>query len=131
MRDPKDVQALAKQLIAGTTPELAGDLTLPRVHDAIQASMGWTNSHLHQFRTGRDRRSPHFVTEFDIEEGEDGLLEDDVRLDQLVGSPGDTLWYEYDFGDGWDHAMTVEAVLEELPVAARCVAGRLECPPED
>jgi hypothetical protein len=33
--------------------DLPGDLTLPRVHDAIQAAMGWTDSHLHRFRTGR------------------------------------------------------------------------------
>ena len=73
--------------------ELPGDVTLPRLHDVIQAAMGWTNSHLHRFRTGRDRRSPGFVTPFDIEEGEDGLLEDDVRLDQLVAAAGDALWY--------------------------------------
>src|SRR3954471_24931208 len=64
--------------------ELPGDLTLPRVHDVIQAGMGWTDSHLPRFRTGHDHRSPYFVTHFDLEEGEDGTLEDDVRLDQLV-----------------------------------------------
>ena len=74
--------------------ELPGDLTLPRLHDAIQAAMGWTDSHLHRFRTGRDHRSPYFVTNFDIDEGEDGVLEDDVRLDQLVAAEGDALWYD-------------------------------------
>ena len=64
--------------------ELPGDLTLPRVHDVIQAAMGWSDSHLHRFRTGNDHRSPYFVTHFDLDEGEDGVLEDDVRLDQLV-----------------------------------------------
>ena len=33
----------------------------------------------------------------------DGRSEDDVRLDQLLAPKGDELWYEYDFGDGWDH----------------------------
>ena len=51
--------------------------------------MGWTNSHLHRFRTGHDYRSPSFVTNVDVEEGEDGLLEDDVRLDQIVADEGD------------------------------------------
>jgi len=111
--------------------ELPGDLTLPRVHDVIQASMGWTNSHLHRFRTGRDRYSPHFVTHFDVEEGDDGTLEDDVRLDQLVAEKDDELWYEYDFGDGWDHSLVVEEVLEEPPTTAHCVGGRMACPPED
>jgi len=110
--------------------ELPGDLPLPRLHDVIQASMGWTNSHLHRFRTGRDRYSPYFVTDFDVEEGDDGTLEDAVRLDQLVADEGDELWYEYDFGDGWDHRLVVEQVLEEPP-PARCTGGRMACPPED
>lgn len=111
--------------------ELPGDLTLPRLHDVIQASMGWTNSHLHQFRTGRDHRSPSFVTHFDLEEGDEGVLEDDVRMDQLVAAKGDELWYAYDFGDGWDHRLVVEEVLDEAPPAVRCIAGRMACPPED
>jgi hypothetical protein len=111
--------------------ELPGDLGLPRVHDVIQAAMGWTNSHLHRFRTGRDHRSPYFVTYFDLEEGEDGTLEDDVRLDRLVAEKGDQLWYEYDFGDGWDHCLVVEEVLEEPPPTARCTGGGKACPPED
>ncbi|GAB2867985.1 plasmid pRiA4b ORF-3 family protein [Nocardioides pacificus] len=111
--------------------ELPGDLTLPRLHDVIQAAMGWANSHLHRFRTGSDHRSPYFVTTFDLEEGEDGTLEDDVRLDQLVAEKGNQLWYEYDFGDGWDHKLVVEEVLDEPPATARCTAGRMACPPED
>jgi hypothetical protein len=102
--------------------ELPGDLTLPRLHDVIQAAMGWHDSHLHRFRTGNDRRSPHFITGFDLDEGDDGLLEDDIRLDQVVAAEGDQLWYEYDFGDGWDHVLRVEAVLEEAPATVRCTA---------
>lgn len=113
--------------------ELPGDLTLPRLHDVIQAAMGWYDSHLHRFRTGNDHRSPYFVTNFDLDEGEgeNGVLEDDVRLDQLVAAEGDELWYEYDFGDGWDHKLRVEAVLDEPPTTVRCTGGRMACPPED
>lgn len=188
MADPKDVERLAKQLVAESNPEevralldalmsgqvssileklerdqaptllaaptevrgfrirlglhgakppvwrrldLPGDLTLPRLHDVIQASMGWSESHLHRFRTGGDRYSPYFVTHFDIEEGDEGTLEDDVRLDQLVAGKGDEIWYEYDFGDGWDHLLVVEEMLEEPPPTARCTGGRMACPPED
>ena len=111
--------------------ELPGDLTLPRLHDVIQVAMGWTDSHLHRCRTGSDHRSPYFVTTFDVDEGEDGVLEDDVRLDQLLDAEGDELWYDYDFGDGWDHVLKVEQVLEEPPSTARCTGGRMACPPED
>ncbi len=111
--------------------DLPGDLTLPRLHDVIQAAMGWSDSHLHRFRVGRDHRSPYFVTAFDLDEGEEGLLEDDVRLDQLLNAAGTELWYEYDFGDGWDHKLTVEEMLEEPPSTAHCTGGRMACPPED
>ena len=93
--------------------------------------MGWQDSHLHRFRTGRDHRSPYFVTQFDVDEGDEGALEEDVRLDQLVAAEGDELWYAYDFGDGWDHRLRVEAVLDAPPATARCTGGRMACPPED
>lgn len=135
---PSDIRGFRVRLdLEGATPpvwrrlELPGDLTMPRLHDVIQAAMGWTDSHLHRFRTGPDRSSPHLLTQFDLEEGDRGALEDDIRLDQLVEAKGDELWYEYDFGDGWDHVLTVEAVLDAPPPAARCVGGRLACPPED
>lgn len=123
--------------LAGAKPpvwrrlELPGDLTLDRLHLVIQAAMGWLDCHLHRFRTGGDHRSPYFVTPFDVEEGDDGVLEDGVRLDQVLTQVGDRLWYEYDFGDGWDHVIAVEAVTDDPPTEVRCVAGRMACPPED
>ncbi|PRZ44356.1 pRiA4b ORF-3-like protein [Antricoccus suffuscus] len=135
---PADVRGFKVRLdLVDTKPpvwrrlELPGDLTLDQLHLAIQAAMGWFDSHLHRFRTGSDRRSPYFVTPFDIDDGEDGVLEDRVRLDQVLSAKGDRLWYEYDFGDGWDHVLAVEEVTDEPPVEVRCVAGRLACPPED
>ncbi len=111
--------------------EAPGDLTLPELHDAVQAVMGWADCHLHQFRTGNDRHPPRFLTQFDLAEGDEGMLEDDVRLDQVVGKKGDRLWYDYDFGDGWEHSLRVEEVLETPPDSVICVAGKLACPPED
>jgi hypothetical protein len=111
--------------------ELPGDLTLDRLHVVIQAAMGWLDGHLHRFRTGSDPRSPYFVTPFDVEEGEDGVLEDGIRLDQVLTRKGERLWYQYDFGDNWDHVLAVEAVLDEPPAAVRCTGGRMACPPED
>ncbi|WKK14756.1 plasmid pRiA4b ORF-3 family protein (plasmid) [Rhodococcus ruber] len=111
--------------------ELPGDLTLDRLHTVLQAAMGWLDCHLHRFRTGNDSRAPYFVTAFDVEDGEDGILEDTVRLDQLLTESGDRLWYDYDFGDGWAHVVQVEAVLDEPPTTVRCTTGRNACPPED
>ncbi len=111
--------------------EVPGDITLPRLHEVLQAAMGWFDCHLHQFRTSNERNPPRFATQFDLDEGDEGMLEDEVRLDQIVAAPRDLLWYDYDFGDGWEHILRVEQVLDTPPETPRCTAGRLACPPED
>jgi len=109
--------------------ELASDLTLDALHDVVQAAMGWTDSHLHQFRM--DDRTEPFLTDFAEEEGDEGIHERDVRLDQVLASPGDRLSYDYDFGDGWDHTLELETVSEYDGEVARVLDGRRACPPED
>lgn len=114
---------------------LPGDLTLDVVHRLFQAAMGWTDSHLHRFQpgTGQSYSQPYFVTEFDDEEGEEGTREDGVRLDQVLRTPGDRLIYLYDFGDGWEHRVTLES-LAPLTTGNRepvCLGGARACPPED
>jgi hypothetical protein len=41
--------------------------------------------------------------------------------------------YTYDFGDGWDHKVTVEKVLpaDSANTGPACNDGRRACPPED
>ncbi len=123
--------------LQGTTPpvwrrvDVPGDISLPQLHDVVQAAMGWTDSHLHRFRTGNGRNAPEFLTQFDLDEGDEGLLEDDVRLDQVVAASGDRLWYDYDFGDDWEHVLRVEKILDTPPPVAVCIGGKLACPPED
>ncbi len=116
---------------------VASDLRLNQVHHVIQSAMGWTDMHLHHFQMGPDAKNFRvipFLTPFDLEEGEtDGILEADVRLDEVIAQPRQRLFYTYDFGDSWHHTLTLEKVdpwVEDDPVA-RCVAGRRACPPED
>lgn len=115
---------------------LRGDLTLEQTHDYLQAAMGWTDSHLHHFEPGpRKQRwtGKHFVTAFDLEEGEEGTPEADVRLDQVLRTTGDRLFYTYDFGDDWAHTITVETMrpaTDEDPDAL-CHRAVRACPPED
>ena len=111
--------------------EVPGDITLPRLHDVIQAAMGWMDSHLHQFRASDAHDGPVFLTQFDVDEGYEGLLEDDIPLNRVVAVEGDTLWYDYDFGDGWEHALMVDKVLDSTPSTPTCISGEYACPPED
>ncbi len=61
------------------------------------------------------------------------LTEKGHNLDGLLAHRIREFEYEYDFGDGWEHRIIVEAT--HKPVAdwsyPLCVAGERACPPED
>lgn len=128
--------------LVGATPPLWRRLTLPsnvtldRVHEVLQAAFGWTDSHLHQFSLGFDRSLPRvqeILSANGLADGADGVPETELRLDQLLGKKDDKLRYTYDFGDGWEHVLRLEAV-ELLPATdagVRCIGGRRQGPPED
>ena len=128
--------------LVGTTPPLwrslvvPAHLTLDLLHDVLQVAFGFTDSHLHRFALAEDPLGHDFVgilTPFDVAEGDTGILESELRLDQLLAAPGDTLLYTYDFGDDWEHLLTLESepMAASDVVAARCVAGARRGPAED
>ena len=110
------------------------DATLAQLHELIQTAMGWTNSHLHQFEIADARYTdPRFMSgDFD---GFGALDYSGVRIGDLVSRHGPRLRmdYEYDFGDGWRHEVTLETVTQSAPGAKypRCTDGERACPPED
>jgi hypothetical protein len=107
------------------TLELAGASTLEDLHFAIQVAMGWQNCHLHQFIIGRVAYGMAGVEDMQLEDEREFHLED-------VAKEGAAFKYEYDFGDGWEHEITIEKVtaVKKAPVP-RCIAGARACPPED
>ncbi|MFC6420999.1 plasmid pRiA4b ORF-3 family protein [Ornithinimicrobium tianjinense] len=140
---PQEPQALTVRVdVDGTSPPvwrrlvLHGDLLLDEVHAVLQAAFGWQDYHLHKFWPGPDKRvwrGPSFLTEYDLTEGEEGILESEVRLDQLLRLPGDRLFYTYDFGDDWTHTLRLESVgpLDPDAPTAVCTGGRMAGPLED
>jgi hypothetical protein len=123
-----------KVSLQGTTPpiwrrlEIPADLTLDGLHAVLQMAFGWTNSHLHAFEqvSAGPRRvfgSQEIATE----------KEPRTRLSSLVTEPGDRLMYRYDFGDDWEHLITVEAAepADDDITYPRCTGGRRNGPPED
>ena len=56
-----------------------------------------------------------------------------MRLDQVLKRPGDRIYLDYDFGDGWVHTIRLEKIetWDEGTPDAVCLAGRRACPPED
>ncbi|MCF6249689.1 MAG: plasmid pRiA4b ORF-3 family protein [Methylococcaceae bacterium] len=109
---------------------VSNNMVLDEFHLALQITMGWTNSHLHQFIA-----NGHFYgiydDEFDF--GMEIKDESEYKLNQLLKSEKDSIIYEYDFGDGWEHKILLEKILpfnkdKRLPY---CEKGKRSCPPED
>lgn len=109
--------------------------TLDKLHGHIQTSMGWTNSHLHQFEID------------DVIYGDPELLSEgwndetlpvdslNTRISKIIPKDGNrySFRYQYDFGDSWEHAVLFEGCLraEKGKRYPLCVEGERACPPED
>ena len=115
-----EVYAL-KVTLLGTSPPIWRRILVPReitlrdLHRTLQTVMGWSDSHLHQFRAGAKIAAEHRT-----------------KLGELIGRAGDRLLYEYDFGDCWQHELLLEEILlGDDTFQQMCVAGKRSCPPED
>jgi hypothetical protein len=108
--------------------EVDAGVTLAGLHDILQVVMGWTDSHLHQFRRGTTYYGPP-----DPEMGMERENERRVVLHQVLRRPQDRIVYEYDFGDGWEHDVVLEGIGEAdgTKPPTRVLAGKRACPPED
>jgi len=99
--------------------------TLGELHELLQAAIGWTDSHLHEFRTDDGRR-------FGVPDGEDAFddLAPPLTDETTVGlrDLAATFTYLYDFGDDWTHDVEVLGAGADRP---GCVYGEGMCPPED
>lgn len=108
---------------------MSSDITLPALHQVIQAAFGWEHYHLHEFIFGKDHYAPPGpASELGFEEP---LSTTGVRLnDALTGST--QFRYTYDFGDDWQHLITVEeSAATDTPMTPLCIDGANACPPED
>jgi hypothetical protein len=110
--------------------QVRGDITLKRLAATILVVMGWENSHLHQFKiAGKAYSLPA-----DADDGFDDFDDEGaIRLYDLSQEELKRFAFEYDFGDGWNHSIVLEKLLEpqkgvKYPL---CIAGKNNCPPED
>lgn len=104
-------------------------IRLDRLHQVLQAALGWTDSHLYELRArdiGWGVPDPDFG---------DGPL--DARKARLLDVLEDvgvrSLKYLYDFGDGWEHTVRIERVTNAVAgiVYPRLIDATGRCPPED
>lgn len=109
--------------------EVPVDIRLDELHLVMQAAMGWWNSHLWAFSAGEERWG---VPDPGWPEGPQDTRK--VTLRDVVGEGDErTLVYLYDFGDSWEHTITVERIGEPEKGASypKLIAAENRCPPED
>ena len=132
------------------------DLTFAELHASIQISMGWLDFHLYEFWfpgekllvTEKSEPFEEYKYYSELFKGRKPVEEEDpdgsirkilsrsvkqphVRIEKYL-ERNRSAGYLYDFGDRWEHKITLEEILEdnenEWP---RVLAGEGACPPED
>lgn len=127
-----------KIVLLGTDPvvwrrvQVPGTFSLAKLHDVLQLSMGWTDSHMHQFIIGKDFYG-HPAEEDDW--GDRKVFDErKTKLSDLKTKIKKNFIYEYDFGDSWQHEIKVEKVIAATETILKhpiLLAGERACPPED
>lgn len=137
--DSKEVIFQFKIELKGLRPPVwrrflvGSNITFYQFHNIIQNVMGWENYHIYQFVLGRNS----YI--LDSEDDADGFFGVDIqrsnvlKLSDIFKNEKQKIEYEYDFGDGWEHRITLEKIVEKennvnYPI---CIAGKRNCPPED
>lgn len=112
------------------------DITFEELHHIIQMAMGWEVYHMHQFIVGNRRNGTYIgisEEELGFDTGVEQLDHSEVPISQYLKKMKDKCWYEYDFGDGWEHEINLVEVVDlskEQPVPF-VLKGKGACPPED
>lgn len=127
--------------LVGAEPEIWRSIQVPchysfwDLHVAIQDAMGWLDCHLHAFRMrnpGTGQVEEIGIPLEDID-GTECLAGWEVPIAMFFMKVGDTSDYSYDFGDDWEHTVTLVDIVEiddsVSPLA--CIGGARACPPED
>jgi hypothetical protein len=124
-----------KVVLKGSEPPIwrralvPAEIKLSSLHRVMQVLMDWTDDHQHQFTVLAKPRSR-------ADPGQDVHPADEsrFRLCDVAPTSGNELIYEYDFGDSWEHLITVEKAIpqdREAPSHPVCLAGERASPPED
>lgn len=108
-------------------------IKLTSLAEIIIEAMGWWNEHLHQFRKG----NAYYATKY-MEEDEAGWSNSrwggDYSIAHLLKKEKDNTVFEYDYGDSWEHDVTlskIEDFEEDETPYVRLLGGKRACPPED
>jgi hypothetical protein len=110
--------------------EVPTSITLKVLHDIVQIVMSWFDYHMWEFAIGGRR----YGRPMDEDWGDGPRLDaGKVRLRDVLAGRKTVIDYVYDFGDDWEHRLTVTDVRAGDPGVRypRYVGGERNGPPED
>ena len=137
---------LIKIQLLNVTPTVWRRIVVPRsinladFNKVLIVAMGWSATHLSAFE---DKKGIWYSVKndwFDDDEDGDFLADDeknaqDFILSQVLHINEPKLKQYYDFGDDWEHTITLEddkyTPQKPLPCPIACLAGKNACPFED
>ena len=114
--------------------EVPSSLCLTSLAQAILLAFGWNEDHLHQFL---ESRKNHYATSMNELGGtlypgtKDGSR---YGVSHLLKKQGDSVLFEYDYGDSWYHKVKLKSVADytdDGTKAVRLIGGANACPPDD
>jgi hypothetical protein len=110
--------------------EVASNIKLSELSGVLEAAMGWLGGHLHAFEADGVLYEIPDDDSFGFPRPRD---ERKARLDEVLPAAKSRMRWDYDFGDGWEHDVVVEAIepMKSDAVYPVCVAGKRACPPDD
>ena len=104
------------------------------LHIAIQDVFGWSDYHLHEFEMIHPSSKRKVKIGFPDEDfGRDILPNWKQKIYDYFSMENKKSDYLYDFGDSWEHEITLEKILasEKGVNYPKCVKGKRAGPPED
>lgn len=118
--------------------QVSGNYSFWDLHVAISDAIGWQDYHLHEFRM----KKPGTDAKYDIGMpdpdphpafGREALPDYKSYIKDWFTLENKSANYMYDFGDGWEHTVTLEKILSKQVslIYPICVAGKRAGPPED
>lgn len=109
------------------------DVKLDVFATVVKRAMGWGGGHLDAFtKNGIEYTDAETAAESYNYEGSFDYRK--VKLNELLTRKGSTLLYQYDFGDDWQHKITLRSYRDLIDGEKRectVVSGEGACPPDD
>jgi len=108
--------------------------TFHHFHLVIQTALDWENAHMYEFSPKGFCFSPlngKIEGRGFLSEGNADKDASKIKLSKVFIKTGQTFMYVYDFGDSWEHKITLEKIINDTSKTADCIDGEGTCPLED